>query len=129
MKKRGNCSGQAVWRPRSYHPLSSYEGAQIFSTRFVCERKNGFAIVNGDHYQIEYSDSALEDLDNLPARPRAQILRKLERLEHGLHGNIKRLHGTDAAFRLRMGDYRVLFDVEDDAIVVRRIGHRKDVYD
>jgi mRNA interferase RelE/StbE len=85
--------------------------------------------VNGQHYQIEYGPSALADLDDLPARERAQIIRKIERLEHGLHGNIKHLHNTEAAYRLRMGDYRILFDVEDGVIVIRKIGNRKDVYD
>jgi mRNA interferase RelE/StbE len=85
--------------------------------------------MNGHRYQIEYGDSALADLDRLPARERAQILRKIERLEQGLHGNIKRLHEAEAAYRLRMGDYRILFDVEENVIVVRRIGNRKDVYD
>ena len=85
--------------------------------------------MNGQRYQIEYGASALDDLDNLPARERAQILRKIGRLEYGLHGNIKHLHDAEAAYRLRMGDYRILFDVENGVIVIRRIGNRKDVYD
>ena len=85
--------------------------------------------MNGQRYQIEYGPSALDDLDGLPARERAQILRKIERLEHGLHGNIKHLHHAEAAYRLRMGDYRILFDVAGDVIVIRRIRNRKDVYD
>ena len=83
--------------------------------------------MNGRRYQIEYGPSALADLDRVPARERTQILRKIERLEHGLQGNIKRLHEAEAMYRLRMGDY--LFDVEGVVIVIRRIGHRKDVYD
>ncbi len=62
-------------------------------------------------------------------RKRAQALRKIERLQLGLHGNIKRLREAEIMYRLRMGDYRILFDVEDDVIVIRRIGNRKDVYD
>ena len=85
--------------------------------------------MNGQRYQIEYGPSASHDLDDFPARERAQILRKIERLEHGLHGNIKHLHDAEAAYRLRMGDYRILFDVADDVILIRRIGNRKDVYD
>ena len=46
-----------------------------------------------------------------------------------LQGDIKRLHEAEAMYRLRMGDYRVLFDVEGGVIVIRRIGNRKDVYD
>ena len=85
--------------------------------------------VNGSRYQIEYGPSALDDLDALPARERAQVLRKIERLANGLHGNIKRLHKAEVMFRLRMGDFRILFDLEKDVIVIRRIGNRKDVYD
>ena len=48
----------------------------------------------------------------LPARERAQVLRKIERLQLGLQGDIKRLPEAEAMYRLRMGDYRVLFDVE-----------------
>jgi mRNA interferase RelE/StbE len=50
-------------------------------------------------------------------------------MEHAIHGNIKRLHKAEAMYRLRMGDYRILFDTEGDVIVIRRIGNRKDVYD
>jgi mRNA-degrading endonuclease RelE of RelBE toxin-antitoxin system len=85
--------------------------------------------MNGRRYRIEYGPSALEDLDRLPSRVRAQILRKIERMEHGLHGNIKRLREAEAAYRLRMGDDRILFDAEGDVIVIRRIGNRKNVYD
>lgn len=80
-------------------------------------------------YQIKYEESALEDLRSLPKRQADQILRKIHRLEQGLHGNIKRLQNADVAFRLRMGDYRVLFDVVGDKILIQRIVNRKDVYE
>jgi mRNA interferase RelE/StbE len=82
-----------------------------------------------DRYRIEYGPSAVADLDGLPAATRGQILRKLERLRHGLVGNLKRLRAAEAAYRLPMGDYRVLFDVQGDVIIIRRIGNRKDIYD
>jgi mRNA interferase RelE/StbE len=85
--------------------------------------------MNHRRYRIEYGTSALKDLDYLPGRVRKQILRKIERLESGLHGDIKRLRRADVAYRLRVGNYRVLFDVEGNVIVIRRIGDRKQVYD
>ena len=85
--------------------------------------------MNGRHYQIEYGATAIEDLENLPSKFRAQILRKIERLQTGLHGDIKHLTEAEAAYRLRMGDYRVLFDIEAEAIIIRRVGHRRDIYD
>ena len=85
--------------------------------------------MNGRRYRIEYGPTALDDLDSLAERVRKQILRKIERLKSGLHGDIKRLRRADVAYRLQTGDYRILFDVEDDVIVIRSIGHRKNVYD
>jgi mRNA interferase RelE/StbE len=46
-----------------------------------------------------------------------------------LHGDIKKLKGHDIAYRLRMGNFRILFDVDGDAIIVRRIKDRKEAYD
>jgi mRNA interferase RelE/StbE len=80
-------------------------------------------------YEIVYGDTAVEELDALPTKQRAQILRKIERLQAGLHGDIKRLQNADVTYRLRMGNYRVLFDVEGSVIVIRRVGNRRDVYD
>jgi mRNA interferase RelE/StbE len=82
-----------------------------------------------NRYNIEYGNTALDDLEGLPSKQRAQILRKIDRLQQGLHGDIKRLRDADYAYRLRMGDYRVLFDVEDSVIVIRRIGNRKNIYE
>ena len=36
---------------------------------------------------------------------------------------------ANSVYRLRMGDYRVLFDVRGDIILIQKVGHRKDVYD
>ncbi len=80
-------------------------------------------------YRIEYTGEVVEALARLPKREADQITRKVARLEAGLHGDIKRLHGADVGFRLRMGNYRVLFDVEKDVIVIQKIGHRKEIYD
>lgn len=85
--------------------------------------------MNGNRYTVRYTESALEDLRDLPKREAAQIVKKVARLEGGLYGNIKRLQGTDCGYRLRMGDYRVLFDLQGTIILVQKIGHRKEVYD
>jgi mRNA-degrading endonuclease RelE of RelBE toxin-antitoxin system len=84
--------------------------------------------MNGARFRIQYGGTALRGLDTLPSKQRAQILRKIERLQQGLHGDIKHLREADIGYRLRMGNYRVL-SVEGDIIVVRRVGDRKDIYD
>jgi mRNA interferase RelE/StbE len=80
-------------------------------------------------FHIEYTSLAVENLRGLPKTVAAQVIRKISRLESGLTGNIKRLRQADFGYRLRMGDYRILFDVEGDTIVIQKIGHRKDVYE
>ncbi len=78
---------------------------------------------------VKYAEIAVENLRALPKTVASQIIRKISRLENGLTGNIKRLRQADFGYRLRMGDYRILFDVEGDTIVIQKIGHRKDVYE
>ncbi len=85
--------------------------------------------MNSRRYRIEYGSTALNDLDTLTERIRTQVLRKIERLKSGLQGDIKHLRRADVAYGLRTGDYRILFDLKADVIVIRRIGHRKNVYD
>ncbi len=79
--------------------------------------------------KIQYTEGAVKDLARLPKRVAEQIVRKITRFEHGMHGDIKRLQGHDIAYRLRSGNYRILFDVEDDTVVVQKIGSRKDIYE
>ena len=79
--------------------------------------------------EIRYTDLALEDLRRIPKRFAAQIVAKISRIEKGLHGSIKRLTNFDCDYRLRCGDYRVLFDVEGGTILVHRVRHRKEAYD
>lgn len=82
-----------------------------------------------ERYQICLAALALESLAELPQRQARQIMRKIARLEGGLQGDIKRLQNADCGYRLRSGDYRILFDVENDLIIIQDIGHRKDIYD
>lgn len=79
--------------------------------------------------EVRYTRIALEDLRRIPKRFARQILTKIARLEKGLHGDIKRLTRFDSDYRLRCGDYRALFDVEENTIIVHRILHRREAYD
>ena len=81
------------------------------------------------NYQIIYGETARDDLDRLPLKQATQIVKKIGRLETGLQGDVKRLQKHDVAYRLRMGDYRILFDVAGECIIIRRIRDRKDAYD
>jgi mRNA-degrading endonuclease RelE of RelBE toxin-antitoxin system len=54
---------------------------------------------------------------------------KLDRAQHDLTGDIKKLKRFRNKYRLRAGNYRVLFELEGTYIVVYDVGDRKDIYE
>jgi mRNA-degrading endonuclease RelE of RelBE toxin-antitoxin system len=77
---------------------------------------------------IQYTTLALTDLRLLPPRFADQIIRKIERLRVGLVGDVKALTNAEAGYRLRSGDFRVLFDSDGKTVVIRRVLNRRDAY-
>ncbi len=53
----------------------------------------------------------------------------LNRLQNDLAADVKKLRGFKSKYRLRAGNYRVLFELEDGLIVVYDVGDRKDIYE
>jgi mRNA interferase RelE/StbE len=78
--------------------------------------------------KVELKPQAIKDLRGVQKQDASRIAAKLQELENGLTGNIKRLTNFTPEYRLRVGDYRVLFEVEDDTVVVYPVMHRKHVY-
>ncbi len=74
--------------------------------------------------------SALKDFKKISEPYKNQIKEKIITLQESPRiPNIKKLINFTSAYRLRVGDYRILFDiVNDDTIEVARIKHRKDSY-
>ncbi|MFO7540585.1 MAG: type II toxin-antitoxin system RelE/ParE family toxin [Chloroflexota bacterium] len=58
----------------------------------------------------------------------ARIFEQIEALLDNLAGDVKHLTDFYPEYRLRVGDYRVLFEIEGNEVVIYRIRHRKDVY-
>jgi len=80
-------------------------------------------------YQIEFLPVALAQLRALPRDTRRLIGGKLDRMQDDLSGDIKKLKGFKDKYRLRAGNYRVLFELEGGTIVVYDVGDRKDIYE
>jgi mRNA interferase RelE/StbE len=70
----------------------------------------------------------VRDIERLPSRIQAQVLARIEEMSNDLKGDVKRLTNFTPEFRLRVGDYRVLFEVEGKTIVIYRIRHRREAY-
>lgn len=62
-------------------------------------------------YNIEFKPRAIKDLRILTLRERERVVAKVEALEPDLAGDVKRLTHFTPEYRLRVGDYRVLFEV------------------
>ncbi len=58
-----------------------------------------------------------------------RIVSALELLQDDLSGDVKRLTNFTPEYRLRVGQYRVLFEIEDaENIIVYRVRHRREAY-
>ena len=77
---------------------------------------------------LEFKPRAEKDLSSLPKADQSRILQKIELLQHGLTGDIKRLTNFTPEYRLRVGDYRILFEILEGSLIVYRILHRRDAY-
>ncbi len=80
-------------------------------------------------FKIIWDKKARNELEKLETLFAQRIILKVRELgEDPFSKDIKRLKGGNS-FRLRIGDYRVIFDIIKDAIIILKIGHRKNVYE
>ena len=83
------------------------------------------------HYKIYWKKSAEKDLLNLGKKLIPKIVNILETLPtNPFPKNIRKLHGTDKIFRIRVGNHRIIYLVDEQLsiIVIYYIRHRKEVY-
>ena len=82
-------------------------------------------------FAITLLSTAARDLEKLSPRDRLQVSRRIAALaENPRPPGCKLLRGRDGVYRLRFGDHRVLYRVEDARLVVLviRVAHRREVY-
>jgi mRNA interferase RelE/StbE len=79
-------------------------------------------------YTVQFKPQAAKDIRALPSNIQSRIIKRIEVLSDNLKGDVKRLTDTTPEYPLRVGDYRVLFEIESESIVVYRIRHRRDAY-
>jgi len=79
-------------------------------------------------YEIEFKPRAMKDLKAIDRRDAHRIVEKIKAMRDDLAGDVKHLTNSTPLYRLRVGDYRALFEVEGGKVVIYRIRHRKDAY-
>ena len=84
-----------------------------------------------DKYEIVFHRKTEKELRKIPAQDRNKIFEKIQELSDNpyLFGHIK-LSGNDDLYRVRQGNYRIIYSIEDKQlqIYIIKIGHRKDIY-
>ena len=82
-------------------------------------------------FRVELTKSANKDLRGIDKQWIPKVFAALESLEaEPRPSGCKKLVGSHHTYRIRVGDYRVIYDIQDDVLVVLviKIRHRKDVY-
>jgi len=80
-------------------------------------------------YRITYKKSVTKDLRRLGKEEARRVLNKIESELSRNPASVPALSGRYAGLRLlRVGDYRVIFGLFEDEVLVFRIRHRKDAY-
>jgi len=82
-------------------------------------------------YTIEFKPSAARDFSNLPKLIQKRLAPQINALEADPHPQgVVKLSGSKNLFRIRLGDYRIIYEIRDSVLVVTivKIGHRREIY-
>jgi mRNA interferase RelE/StbE len=79
-------------------------------------------------YDLVISEEARDQLRALPKSVRKNMGRRLDALQNNLSGDVKKLTAHQPKYRLRVGSYRVLFQLEGRVIFVYAVKHRREAY-
>lgn len=79
--------------------------------------------------RLLWNEKAHKELKKLDSSIQRRIIKSLEEFsQNPANKDIRKLKGIDG-FRLRIGDYRVIFLIDGDDILISKVGHRKHIYD
>ncbi len=86
---------------------------------------------NFENFIVVWLKSAHKSFEKLPLSTQKSIIKQIDVLV-SLHENsdIKKLKGYPNLYRLRVGDYRIIFSVDSQKkqICISAVGHRRDIY-
>jgi mRNA-degrading endonuclease RelE of RelBE toxin-antitoxin system len=79
--------------------------------------------------EIEWTETALDDMAGLDRGIARRVKRSVERFAETGVGDVKRLQGIDPPeYRIRVGDYRIRFLLDDETLRVLRVRNRWEAY-
>ena len=81
-------------------------------------------------YRIVFKKSVAKDFRQIPKKDIRRIIKRIDSLKEDPRPvGVEKLSG-DEKYRIRQGQYRILYMIEDEIITVTtvKVGHRRDVY-
>ena len=82
-------------------------------------------------YEIQFTKGARKLFKKLPQELQARIQSKIDDLSiEPRPDGVKKLQGEENSYRIRVGEYRVVYEIYDDILLVSivRVGHRNKIY-
>ena len=77
---------------------------------------------------IEFKKRAVKDLKKIPKADAIKLLSKINELKKELKGDVKKLTNHTPEYRLRVGNFRILFEINGNRIIIYKVRHRKRAY-
>ena len=83
-----------------------------------------------EKYKISIKKSAVKELETVPKEYLSKIISRIRSLSESPRPSGSQKFSAKEQYRLRQGDYRIIYAIEDDEKTVQivKIGHRRDVY-
>ena len=82
-------------------------------------------------YKIEWKQSAKKELKKLDKQIIPRILQAVENLaDNPYSSGSKKLIGSDSIYRIRVGDYRIVYNIKLSVVIIEiiKVGHRREIY-
>lgn len=81
-------------------------------------------------YRVKFAKSVQKELKKVPTKTALRLVKAIDKLSSNPRvGNVRPMVGS-STWRLRVGDYRVIYDIHENELVILviRVRHRKDAY-
>ncbi len=81
-------------------------------------------------YRVYLTQKSSQQLESLPNDIQLRIREKIEDLTNPFHPSRKIIRGRDNTYRIRVGNYRILYTIypKEEIVVITNLDHRKKVY-
>ncbi|MBD2679604.1 MULTISPECIES: type II toxin-antitoxin system RelE/ParE family toxin [Nostoc] len=82
-------------------------------------------------YEVKFSNSAKKQFRKLPLDIQQRIQTKINDLAIEPRPNgVKKLQGDDNSYRIRVGDYRLVYEIDDNVLIITviKVRHRSEIY-